>query len=86
MTAYLVRRLALMIPTLLGIMLISFTIIQFAPGGPIERIIAQLNGTNVDATSRIGGSSTGDFTRMAQPGQDSAPTPGTAARAASTRS
>ena len=71
MTAYIVRRFALMIPTLLGIMLISFIIIQFAPGGPIERIIAQLNGTNVDATSRIGGSTTGDFSRMAQPGQDS---------------
>ena len=70
MTAYIVRRFALMIPTLLGIMLISFIIIQFAPGGPIERIIAQLNGTNVDATSRIGGSNTGDFSRMAQPGQD----------------
>ena len=71
MTAYIIRRFALMIPTLLGIMLISFIIIQFAPGGPIERIIAQLNGTNVDATARIGGSTTGDFSRMAQPGQDS---------------
>jgi len=70
MTAYIVRRLALMIPTLFGIMLISFIIIQFAPGGPVERIIAQLNGTNVDATSRIGGSSTGDFSRTAQPGGD----------------
>ena len=70
MTAYIIRRFALMIPTLLGIMLISFIIIQFAPGGPIERIIAQLNGTNVDATARIGGSTTGDFSRMAQPGQD----------------
>ncbi len=59
MTAYIFRRLALMIPTLFGIMLISFIIIQFAPGGPIERIIAQLNGTNVDATARIGGSSDG---------------------------
>jgi microcin C transport system permease protein len=57
-----------MIPTLLGIMLFSFIIIQFAPGGPIERIISQLNGTNVDPGSRIGGSATGDFTRMAQPG------------------
>ena len=70
MTAYILRRLALMIPTLLGIMLFSFIIIQFAPGGPIERIIAQLNGTSVDATSRIGGSTSGDFSRMAQPGQD----------------
>ncbi len=70
MTAYILRRLALMIPTLLGIMLFSFIIIQFAPGGPIERIIAQLNGTNVDATSRIGGAANGDFSRMAQPGAD----------------
>ena len=44
MAAYILRRLALMIPTILGIMLISFTIIQFAPGGPVERIIAQLQG------------------------------------------
>ncbi len=67
MTAYIIRRLVLMIPTLIGNMLISFIIIQFAPGGPIERIIAQLNGTNVDATSRINGGS-GDFSRVAQPG------------------
>ena len=56
-----------MIPTLFGIMLISFIIVQFAPGGPIERIIAQLNGTNVDATSRIGGASS-EVGRIAQPG------------------
>ena len=55
MAAYLVKRLLLMIPNLLGIMLISFTIIQFAPGGPVERVIAQLTGTDVAATSRIGG-------------------------------
>ncbi len=55
MAAYLVKRLLLMIPTLLGIMLISFTIIQFAPGGPVERVIAQLTGTDAGATSRIGG-------------------------------
>ncbi|MGO9982605.1 MAG: microcin C ABC transporter permease YejB [Rhodomicrobium sp.] len=67
MTAYILRRLALMIPTLLGIMLISFIIIQFAPGGPVERIIAQLNGTNVDALARINGGG-GDLARMAQPG------------------
>ena len=71
MTAYIFRRLLLMIPTLVGIMLFSFIIIQFAPGGPIEHIISQLNGTNVDATSRIGGSNTGDFSRVAVPGADS---------------
>jgi microcin C transport system permease protein len=71
MTAYIFRRIALMIPTLLGIMLFSFIIIQFAPGGPIERIISQLNGTSVDATSRIDGKS-GDLSHMVQPGADGA--------------
>ena len=44
-----------MIPTMFGIMLVAFVIIQFAPGGPMERVIAQLNGTDVGATARIGG-------------------------------
>src|SRR6202158_2483742 len=57
MPAYIARRLLLMIPTLLGIMLISFTVVQFAPGGPIERIIAQLSG---DTNSRASGP-TSDF-------------------------
>ena len=61
MAAYIVRRLLLMIPTILGIMLVSFTIVQFAPGGPIERIIAQISGTEVSATARIGGTGGGDF-------------------------
>jgi microcin C transport system permease protein len=45
----------LIIPTLFGIMLISFIIIQFAPGGPVERIIAQLTGHDSSIVSRIGG-------------------------------
>ncbi|HMK90830.1 MAG TPA: microcin C ABC transporter permease YejB [Methylocystis sp.] len=56
MGAYIARRLLLMIPTLLGIMLISFVIIQFAPGGPVERIIAQMQGLDSGATSRFSGS------------------------------
>ena len=44
MGAYIARRVLLMIPTILGIMFISFVIVQFAPGGPVERIIAQLQG------------------------------------------
>jgi microcin C transport system permease protein len=56
MTAYLLKRLLLIIPTLFGIMLISFAIVQFAPGGPVEQVIAQISGTDVSATSRIGGS------------------------------
>src|SRR5438093_10052778 len=55
MAAYLLKRVLLIIPTLLGIMLISFAIVQFAPGGPIERVIAQISGTDVSATARIGG-------------------------------
>jgi len=62
MTAYIIRRLLLMIPTIFGIMVISFIIVQFAPGGPVERIIAQLSGTDVAATARIGGTQSGDFT------------------------
>lgn len=50
-----------MIPTILGIMLISFVLIQFAPGGPVERVLAQLSGTNVDATARFSGSTGGDM-------------------------
>ena len=55
MAAYIARRILLMIPTILGIMLISFVIVQFAPGGPIERILAQLQGTDIGATGRITG-------------------------------
>jgi microcin C transport system permease protein len=55
MAAYLLKRLLLIIPTLFGIMLISFVIIQFAPGGPVERIIAQLTGHDSSIVSRIGG-------------------------------
>lgn len=60
MLRYIVRRLLLIIPTLLGIMIINFAVVQFAPGGPIDQIIAQLQGTDVSATARFGGSSQGD--------------------------
>ncbi|HFC04451.1 MAG TPA: microcin C ABC transporter permease YejB [Rhizobiales bacterium] len=55
MGSYILKRLLLMIPTLFGIMLVAFVIVQFAPGGPMERVIAQINGTDVGATARIGG-------------------------------
>jgi len=55
MAAYIVRRLLLMIPTIFGIMLVSFVVVQFAPGGPVERVIAQLSGSDTGAASRIGG-------------------------------
>jgi microcin C transport system permease protein len=44
MTAYIIRRLLLIIPTLVGIMVINFTLVQFVPGGPIEQIIARMEG------------------------------------------
>ena len=61
MTAYIIRRILFMIPTILGIMLVSFMVVQFAPGGPVERVIAQLSGSDTGATSRISGSQSGDF-------------------------
>ncbi|HVL74173.1 MAG TPA: microcin C ABC transporter permease YejB [Beijerinckiaceae bacterium] len=68
MLSYIARRLLLMIPTLFGIMLISFTIVQFAPGGPVERVLAQLQGADAGATARITGAG-GDFAGQAmQPG------------------
>jgi len=51
MGAYILRRILLMIPTLFGIMLVSFVVIQFAPGGPVERVIAQLSGSDTGATA-----------------------------------
>jgi microcin C transport system permease protein len=60
MLAYIVRRLLLIIPTLFAIMVINFAVIQAAPGGPVEQIIAQLKGTAVGATARFGGGGGGD--------------------------
>ena len=44
MAAYILRRLLLIVPTLIGIMLINFTLTQFVPGGPIEQVIARVQG------------------------------------------
>jgi microcin C transport system permease protein len=55
MIAYIIRRLLLMIPTLFGIMVINFIVIQLAPGGPVEQTIAELEGTALDATARVTG-------------------------------
>ncbi|MEZ5849431.1 MAG: microcin C ABC transporter permease YejB [Hyphomicrobiaceae bacterium] len=70
MIAYLIKRILLIIPTLIGVLTITFALAQFAPGGPVERIIAQLSGTDVSATSRIGGGGDGlGAQRSTQPGQ-----------------
>lgn len=55
MAGYIFRRLLLMIPTLIGIMAINFAVVQFAPGGPVEKVIAKLQGTDVGATDRFTG-------------------------------
>ncbi len=60
MTAYIIRRLLLMIPTLFGIMLINFIIIQTAPGGPVEQAIAEITGEGADITGRITQTGTGE--------------------------
>lgn len=60
MLAYIVRRLLLIIPTLFGIMVLNFVIVQFAPGGPVEQTIARLKGTVVSVSEPIVGSSS-DF-------------------------
>src|SRR5262245_37727075 len=44
MASYILKRLLLMIPTLFGILLITFVVIQFVPGGPVEQMVAQLQG------------------------------------------
>ncbi len=57
MAGYLLRRLLLVIPTLLGIITINFAVVQFAPGGPVEQMIAELKGKG-DSTARMTGGGT----------------------------
>ncbi|NLW82431.1 MAG: microcin C ABC transporter permease YejB [Desulfovibrionales bacterium] len=55
MLAYILRRLALILPTLLGILTLNFFIIQAAPGGPVEQMLARLQGLDVAAAARVSG-------------------------------
>lgn len=55
MLAYIVRRLFLIIPTLFGIMVINFLVVQAAPGGPVERLIAEIQGVGSDPLARVSG-------------------------------
>lgn len=66
MSAYILRRILFMVPTLFGIMLVSFLVVQFAPGGPVERVIARISGSDTGATSRFTGSPGGDFGAQGQ--------------------
>ncbi len=60
MAAYILRRLLLLIPTLLGVMVLNFVIINAAPGGPIEQVLARVKGTQVRATARFSGGGEGE--------------------------
>ena len=53
MLNYIIKRLFLIIPTLFGILAVNFIIIQAAPGGPVEKAIAQIKGTEVSVTERF---------------------------------
>ena len=72
MGAYILKRILLMIPTLLGIMLMTFAVIQFVPGGPVEQVIAKMQGTDTDSTGRISGNTGNEAggNAQAQPGGD----------------
>ena len=69
MGAYILRRLLLIVPTLLGIMAINFVIVQAAPGGPVEQTLAKIKGDAVSATARVSG--TGDSGISSSSGSDS---------------
>ena len=60
MIAYIVRRLLLVVPTLFGIMLANFVIVQAAPGGPVEIMLARIRGEAVEATARVVGTAGGE--------------------------
>jgi microcin C transport system permease protein len=69
--AYLLRRLLLVVPTLLGIILINFAVVQFAPGGPVEQMIAELKGNAGSTLGRLSGEGQGE-TRGPQRGENTA--------------
>lgn len=69
MFPYLFRRFLFIIPTLFGIMVINFLIIQAAPGGPVEQMIAKMRGNNVDATARLTGAGNESMQSLEQMGE-----------------
>ena len=67
MTAYILRRLLLMIPTLWAIITLNFFIIQIAPGGPVEQQLAIMQGIDNSALDRVSGSNQSDLQDQAAP-------------------
>jgi microcin C transport system permease protein len=80
MLAYTIRRLLLIIPTLIGIMVVNFALIQTAPGGPVEQALARLQGIANDATQQVSGNFGGDSGNLGSSGAAS----GTASTASGT--
>ena len=72
MPAYILRRLLLVIPTLLGILLINFVIVQAAPGGPVEQAIAKAKGLDTRGNP-VSGSAAGDMTSSGSASQQDSP-------------
>ena len=68
LSSYVVRRLMLIVPTLFGVLLVNFAIIQAAPGGPVDQAISRLQGMDGSATAGIGG---GSVSNSINPGQRS---------------
>ncbi len=60
MRTYFLRRFLLIFPTLLGILLLNFALVQFAPGGPVERLLARMHNADIDASVRLSGASAGE--------------------------
>ena len=69
MLAYIIRRLFLIIPTLFAVMVVNFAVLQFLPGGPVEQLIAQIQGTAVEATARFGAGEQSDIGAGQQTGR-----------------
>ncbi|MBF0354899.1 MAG: microcin C ABC transporter permease YejB [Alphaproteobacteria bacterium] len=63
MFAYIVRRLALIPLTLFGIMLVNFAFAQLAPGGPVDLMLAKIQGTGMSAEARFSGAASGEMAR-----------------------
>ena len=82
MLAYTIRRLLLMIPTLIGIMIVNFALIQTAPGGPVEQALARLQGIANDATQQISGNTGGDSGNLGNSSNTAATASGTNTAAA----
>ena len=61
MAAYIFRRILLMIPTLIGIMLVTFTVTQFVPGGPVERMLAEMKGHSAGMGGEVRAARTSDL-------------------------